>query len=365
VTSPPSPHPVQGSPREVEQLLQGWLLEDAPPALTVRTSGSTGGPKDVALSAAAVRASAAATLRRLGGPGQWVLALPARYVAGLQVITRSVLAETSPVVLDDHADLTDATAALTGERRYLAIVPTQLHRWMQIDTDVKALTQYDAVLMGGSAPRTALLDEALERGVQVVTTYGMSETCGGCVYDGWPLDGVAVALGSGGEVRIAGPVLFDGYVDRPDLTAEVLQDGWLRTPDLGRFDTDGKLVVLGRADEVVISGGVNVALPVVEARLAQMRGVDQVAVTSRPDPEWGATVVALVVSQHPPGLDAVRDFVAETHPRSWAPRGLVVVDALPLLESGKVDRQTLPLLLDSSDSASLTSQAAGRTNHDD
>ena len=333
--------------------------------MTVRTSGSTGGPKDVALSVAAVRASAKATLQRIGGAGQWVLALPPHYVAGLQVITRSVLAETTPVVLDDHPDLAAATTALTGDRRYLAIVPTQLHRWMQRDDDVNALRQYDTVLLGGSAAGPELVAEARERGVRVVTTYGMSETCGGCVYDGLPLDGVAVALGSEREVRIAGPVLFDGYVDRPDLTSEVMQDGWLHTPDLGRLDADGRLVLLGRVDDVVISGGVNVVLQAVEARLTQMSGVDRVAVTSRADPEWGATVVAVVVAPHPPDLDAVRDFVAETHPRSWAPRELVVVDALPLLESGKVDRQRLPHLLDSSDPAPLASHATGRTNHDD
>ncbi len=350
MTSPPSlRRPLHGSAPEVERLLKSWLFDETSPALTVRTSGSTGGPKDVALSAAALRASATATLQRIGGPGQWVLALPPHYVAGLQVITRSVLAGTSPVVLEDHPDLSAATAALTGDRRYLAVVPTQLHRWMQNDVDIKALTEYDAVLVGGSAARPALLAEALERGVRVITTYGMSETCGGCVYDGWPLDGVAVALGSAGEVRIAGPVLFDGYVDRPDLTAEVLRDGWLHTPDLARFDADGRLVLLGRADDVVISGGVNVVLADVEARLAQMGSVDHVAVTSRPDPEWGATVVALVVSKHPPDLGEVRDFVAVQHPRSWAPRELIVVEALPLLESGKVDRQRLPQLLDVAD----------------
>jgi O-succinylbenzoic acid--CoA ligase len=343
--------------------VRAWLFDQASSPLTVRSSGSTGGPKDVALSAAAVRASAAATLQRIGGPGQWVLALPPHYVAGLQVITRSVLAGTSPVVLDDHRDLAAATAALTGERRYLSIVPTQLHRWMQSDADVSALKQYDAVLLGGSAARPSLVADATRRGVRLITTYGMSETCGGCVYDGWPLDGVAVALGPAGELRIAGSVLFDGYVNRPDLTAEVVRDGWLHTPDLGRFDHDGRLVLLGRADDVVISGGVNVVLPEVEARLAGMNGVDQVAVTSRPDAEWGALVVAVVVSDRPPGLAELRDFVAAEHPRSWAPRELVVVDALPLLESGKIDRQRLPHLLDSSDSRTPGAPAVGRTNH--
>ncbi len=314
----------------------------------VRTSGSSGEPKDVVLCASAVRASAAATLARLGGPGGWVLALPAHYVAGLQVIVRSLLAgldsSRSPVLLDDHRSLSEATAALTADRRYLAIVPTQLSRWLAADPDIAALRQYDAVLLGGASTRPELLTAARERGIAVVTTYGMSETAGGCVYDGLALDGVAVALRTDGRVRLAGPVLFDGYDSRPDMTAEVLKDGWLLTPDLGRFDTDGRLVVLGRADDVAVSGGVNVPLPAVEARLAAMATIAHCAVVAVPDVDWGARVVAVVVATaggRTPDLADVRDFVAAEHPRSWAPRELVSADELPLLESGKVDRRLL------------------------
>lgn len=352
--------PVGGAPGEVERLLRGWLAEPAAAPLTVATSGSTGAPKVVALSTEALQASAAASLSRLGGPGQWVLALPVQHVAGLQVIWRSVVADTSPVILDEHLDLAAATSALTGERRYLAAVPTQLYRWLGGAADVAALRDYDAVLLGGAAPRPALLDEARQLGIMVVTTYGMSETCGGCVYDGVALDRVAVALGPVGEIRLAGPVLFDGYTGQPELTASVLREGWLHTPDLGRLDADGRLEVIGRADEVVVTGGVNVPLPAVEARLAAMPELAHAVVTSRPDPEWGVSVVAVVVSATSldagssgapspsatsPSLGAVRDFVAAVHPRSWAPRELVVVDALPMLQSGKVDRQRLRALL--------------------
>ncbi len=310
--------------------------------LVVLTSGSTGDAKRVELSASALRASAAATLDRLGGPGQWVLALGAYHVAGVQVIVRSVLASTSPVLLDDHPDLAAATTALTGQRRYLAIVPTQLHRWLRVDSAVAALCDYDAVLVGGAAARPNLLDEARGRGVNVITTYGMSETCGGCVYDGVALDGVALALGTAGQIRVAGPVLFDGYVDQPALTGDVLRDGWLHTPDLGRFDEDGRLVVLGRADDVIVSGGIKVALPAVEQRLAAMPGVAEVAVVGAPDEEWGMRVVAVVATGSPAyDLDAVRDFVSDTLPREWAPTRVVALDRLPLLSSGKVDRQAL------------------------
>ncbi len=336
--------PVSGEAATIERLLRRWLDEPAGRPLWVRTSGTTGEPKDVALSAAAIRASAVATLARIGGRGQWLLALPAQHVAGLQVLTRSVLAGTSPVVLADHDGLAAATAALTGERRYLAAVPTQLQRWMAAETDLAALRDFHAVLLGGAATPCDLVEGARAAGVAVVTTYGMSETCGGCVYDGVALDGVAVGLGAGGEISLAGPVLFDGYVDEPHLTAEVLWDGWLHTPDLGRLTGDGRLEVLGRADDVVISGGVNVSLPAVENRLTAMPGIEHCAVVGLPDPEWGTWVVAVLVpaaTGSAPTLEAVRDFVSGVHPRSWAPRGLVVRDSLPLLESGKTDRQTL------------------------
>jgi o-succinylbenzoate---CoA ligase len=332
--------PLAGDPHGIEAMVRGWLDEDLPPPLTVRTSGSTAGPKDVVLSAPAVRASASATLARIGGPGQWVLALPAHYVAGLQVIARSILAGTSPVVLAEQPDLATATRCLTGERRYLAVVPTQLHRWLA--SDAETLSAYDTVLVGGAAAPPHLLDAAREADVDVITTYGMSETCGGCVYDGVPLDGVAVALGTRGEIRVSGPVLFDGYAGRPDLTHAVLRDGWLHTFDMGRLDEDGRLVVTGRSDDVVVSGGVNVSLSAVEARLEMMPGVDRAAVTWCPDPVWGCEVVAVLGrAAHEPTLEAVRDFVAAVHPRAWAPRRLLVVDALPALTSGKIDRQRL------------------------
>jgi o-succinylbenzoate---CoA ligase len=336
--------PLTGSPREIERLVADWLTDGGPGAVVVRTSGSTGTPKDVVLSASALLSSARATLSRLGGPGGWVLALPAHYVAGLQVLVRSHLAGTSAVVLAEHPDLATATAGLRTGRRYLAAVPTQLYRWMSEPADVEALQGFDAVLVGGGAAEASLLDTARARGIAVVTTYGMSETCGGCVYDGLALDGVGVRVGTDAVIRLSGPMLFDGYAGDPELTARVLRDGWLVTPDLGRLRPDGRLDVLGRADDVVVSGGVNIALPAVERRIEAMAEVAQCAVVAAPDPEWGQRLVAHVVpapAAAAPSLGAVRDFVAVAHPRSWAPRELVVADRLPLLESGKIDRAVL------------------------
>jgi O-succinylbenzoic acid--CoA ligase len=336
--------PLSGSPREIESLVADWLGDGGRDPVVVRTSGSTGQPKNVALSGSALLASARASLSRLGGPGSWVLALPAHYVAGLQVLVRSYVAGTSVVVLSEQRDLLSSTDRLAAGRRYLAAVPTQLYRWMSRPADVEALQHFDVVLVGGGPADPSLLDTARARGVAVVTTYGMSETCGGCVYDGVALDDVSVRVDADGVIRLAGPMLFDGYVGDPELTARVLRNGELVTPDLGRLHPDGRLEVLGRADDTVVSGGVNIVLGAVERRVEAMAEVAQCAVVAAPDPEWGQRLVAHVVpapATVAPSLAAVRDFVAVAHPRSWAPRELVITERLPLLESGKIDRASL------------------------
>jgi O-succinylbenzoic acid--CoA ligase len=314
--------PVSGSATEVLERLREWDAADDPPPLSVETSGSTGLPKRVLLSRAAMRASADATHARLGGPGQWVLTLPPTYVAGLQVLFRSVRAGTSPV--GDAAELTHA-------RRYVSLVPTQLTRMLD------RLRDLDAVLVGGAALDAGLRRRAEAAGVRVVATYGMSETCGGCVYDGVPLDGVRVDVDATGRVRIGGPVLFDGYDGQPAAT----RDGWFVTEDLGRIH-DGRLEVLGRADDVVISGGVNVPAAAVAARLLLHERVRDAEVVGVPDDEWGQLVVAVIVGDV--SREAVRDWVAAVHPRAWAPRRVVRVEELPLLPTGKVDRLAVQAL---------------------
>ncbi len=302
-------------------------------AVVLPTSGSTGEPKAVLLSATALRASASATLNRLGGPGQWLLAMPPYFVGGLQVLTRSVVAGIDPIVASDNFD--ESVEKMSGERRYTAIVPTQLRRLLGTSPD--ALRTFDAILVGAAATPPDLLAAAADAGVRVVTTYGMTETGGGCVYDGVPLDGVEVDIVDR-RIVIGGPTLFGGYRLRPDLTAEALRDGCFVTQDAGRI-TDGRLDVLGRVDDVVVSGGVNIALPAVQARVVDHPGVIDAAVVGVPDPEWGSRVVAFVVGEV--DLAELRDFVAETLPRTWAPRDVVVLDSLPMLASGKVDRQAL------------------------
>src|SRR5664279_14507 len=173
--------PVHGAAREVHALLKQWQAEPTEPeSLVIETSGSTGIPKRVALSRFAMQASASATHRRLGGPGQWLLALPASHVAGVQVLFRSVLADTEPVILDEYDDLVAAAAAMSGPHRYVSLVPTQLTRMLSSDRDVAALATFDVILLGGAAIDPALRKSAADVGLTVVATYGMSETCGGC-----------------------------------------------------------------------------------------------------------------------------------------------------------------------------------------
>jgi O-succinylbenzoic acid--CoA ligase len=328
---------LRGTTAEVVAALSGWLGAEDDEPLVVETSGSTGAPKRVVLSRRAVLASVTATARRLGGEGRWLLALPAAYVAGAQVVCRSVVAGEPPVLLDEHPSL--AAAIEAGRPAYLSLVPTQLHRALESAEDTAALRTLRTVLLGGGPIDPGLRARAAEAGMTVVATYGSAETAGGCVYDGLALDGVGLATEADGRLRVSGPVLFDRYDGDPALTARVLVDGWFRTEDAAHIDADGRLQVLGRLDDMVVTGGVNVPAPAVARRLREHPAVREVEVLGVPDEEWGTRLVAFVAGGL--SLDEARAWVAEVHPRSWAPRQVVLVDALPLLANGKVDRVQL------------------------
>jgi O-succinylbenzoic acid--CoA ligase len=269
------------------------------------------------------------------------------------ILVRSVVAGTEPVAVDltDGFDPESFAAASvhvlggTAQRRYTALVPRQLGTILDAGgAAVDALIAYDAVLVGGSAAAPGLLDRAREAGVRVVTTYGMTETCGGCVYDGFPLDGVRLAITDEGLVQVRGPVLARGYRLRPDLTAEAFAGGWFTSADVGRMDADGRLEVCGRADDVAVSGGVNVPLVAVDAVVGDHPGVAAVASVAVPDPDWGQRVVAVLVPRdpdHPPTLESLRAHVMRRAPAAHAPKSILIVEALPVLPSGKVDRQRL------------------------
>jgi o-succinylbenzoate---CoA ligase len=313
---------------DVVAALRGWLDGPDDVRLVVETSGSTGAPKRVLLSRAAVLASVAATERRLGAAGRWALVLPPSYVAGVQVICRSLVAGHEPVT-----EWPDEGTWFTS------LVPTQLLRLLDSGEDLAALRTAHTILLGGGPIDPALRARAADEGLRVVATYGSAETAGGCVYDGMPLDGVAVAIGTEGRIRITGPTLFDGYHGDPELTAEALVDGWFLTSDAGRLDDDGRLTVLGRVDDMVVSGGVNVPAPAVAARLRRHPEVADAEVLGVPDPEWGQRVVAFVVGRLE--REQVREWVAAEHPRSWAPQQVVALDAIPRLGNGKPDRLAL------------------------
>jgi O-succinylbenzoic acid--CoA ligase len=189
-----------------------------------------------------------------------------------------------------------------------------------------------------------LLSEARNAGWRVVTTYGMSETCGGCVYDGVPLDDVAIRLGPAGEIEISGPVLFSGYLGEAELTSSALRYGWFHSADLGWWRPDGSLGIRGRADDVINTGGEKVVPGDVEAALGTCQGVADVVVLGMPDPEWGEAVTAFVVATdpaEPPDIAGLRSRVKEAVSAYAAPKRVVVVPEFPLLPSGKPDRAAL------------------------
>lgn len=404
--------------------------------MVLRTSGSTTGTgKLVGVSMDALVASARATHKRLGGPGIWVLALPAYHAAGVQVLVRAAVAGThvfnaykeggfdpqhlAQVIdaacvaaadcdagssFDDDAVSScaggaggEAEGALAADDSgracpvYTSLVPTQLRRALDDEQLRGALARLDAVLIGGAAADAQLLEQAKAAGIRVVTTYGMSETCGGCVYDGQPLPGVSMDVDQAtGAIWLSGPMLATGYlgdeertrrcfVSRPQAgvgasgvggtasAAESAEAGvggpgagsdagageparrWFITSDCGQI-VDGRLQVLGRLDDVIISGGIKVEPGPIEALLALNPLVSECAVVGLPDPTWGQVVTAVVVPASMPGLGRVdegailaqiRVYLEQKLSGAQCPKQVLLADALPYKGIGKVDRRAL------------------------
>lgn len=293
-------------------------------ALVVATSGSTGAPKGVVLTHDAIAASAVATSRRLGvdpGRDHWLACLPLAHVGGLSVVTRALHTGTPLTVLPGF----DAHAVDASPATLVSLVATAMRR---IDT-----ARWRMIVLGGShAPA--------DRPANSVTTYGMTETGSGVVYDGRPLDGVEVQVVDG-ELQLRCPMLLRCYRDGTDPRTS---DGWFPTGDLGELTDDGRVIVHGRKGDLIISGGENVWPEPVERLLAARPDIADVGVAGVPDPEWGAVVTAFVVPTdpaRPPSLDQLRDTVRAELPAFCAPRGLVLAGALPRTTLGKLKRSEL------------------------
>lgn len=348
-------------------------VEQAPDelALVVSTSGSTGSPKRAMLTRGALVASIEATHERLGGAGQWLLCMPAHHIAGTQVLLRSMRhGEPGPIIgttFSIDGFIAD-TARLTAERRYTSLVPTQLRRLLDAGPHaLAALTSYDGILLGGAATPPTLLAAARDAGVTVLTTYGMSETAGGCVYDGTPLRPTGVVLDGDGRITLTGATIASGYLGDSQRTAAVFgtststpttggttPDGdpgdagdgapdvvrTFRTDDIGQW-SDGRLHVLGRIDDLITTGGLKVAPRVVEEAATALPDVLEAVALGLPDDEWGQTVGLAVRARKPLQVQQIRDLLRDSLPSYALPRRLLQVDELPLRGPGKPDRAAL------------------------
>jgi O-succinylbenzoic acid--CoA ligase len=334
---------VSALPTATQAALRGDL--DLPPdtALVVPTSGSSGAPRSVILSHGALKSSTSASLERLGcEPGErWILALPTRHIGGLQVLARSSALGTAPIVVEKPGDPLAIGAAI-GEGEHIAIVPTQLLRCLDAGVPLRRL---HTVLVGGAALSDHLMRRALDAGVPLVRSYGMTEMSGGCVYDGRPLDGVEVLVDAGAAILLRGPMRANGYLERPPGEASpFIRGGWYRTNDLGAL-TDGILTVLGRRDDVIISGGAKVSASHIEARMPASPDIADVAVVGVPDEEWGERV-RIIVRPEAPGtwtqqrsaqaLDEFRRALSDTVPRTHLPTELLAVERLDRTALGKI-----------------------------
>ena len=331
-----SPREINGEKVKVEGLPE---FVDSNTALIVESSVSTGTPRRISISASALIASAKATEEYFGAKGQWLLTLPINYIAGIQVLVRSILWDVQPIVMNTAVPFTPEAFALsstllTADSKFTSVVPTQLVRLQQLASQdpflVKLLQRFTAILVGGQATSPEVLSFFRERNINVVESYGMAETSGGCVYDGKALSGVEIKL-------VDGLVAIKGAMLANDVAGE---DGYLVTQDIGEIDDQGHLRILGRADRVMISGGLKMSLDRVEAVAGSVPGVVEVGATAVGSTEWGERVGIAYV-----GSPEVADFMAgavfEQLGIAAKPIRVIRVDRLPRLSNGKTDLVSL------------------------
>lgn len=341
---------------EVQRLQAAEL--PAGTAVVVRTSGSSGVPKAVALSAEALIASAEAAHEALGGPGQWLVTLPAHLISGLQMLVRSQMSGIDPVFFDgsfDPAALLEAAERMEHERRYVSLVPVQLARLLDLaqadPAAAEALRGFAGVLVGGQATSLSLRQRAHELDVNLRRSYGMTETSGGCVYDGVEIGDTRMRI-RGGEVQLSGSCLATSYVGGDEDAAGALQlthdrfiddagTRWYRTGDAGEL-LGGMLTVSGRLDRVIISGGVNVSLDEVERVVRELPGWSSAVALGAPHPEWGERA-SLVVETEAGAipLDEVKTAVKQQLGAAAVPEWATETTQLPRLAGGKPDMQQI------------------------
>lgn len=332
----------------VTDSVQAQQLPPTVPATTavlLSTSGSSGAPKRTLLSRTALLASAQASAERLGGAGDWLLCLPAGFVAGFQVISRAALGGTRVTTLPgghfDPVAFAAAARRMPTGRRYASLVPTQVTRLLADAESRSALGCFDKILIGG-----ARLDEEtghkLRELTDAVVTYGMTETCGGCVYDGVPLRGVEARIVDG-LIHLGGDVVADGYLGDA-VEQPFYREGdtrWYRTSDRGHWSQD-LLVPTGRVDDLINTGGVKVSAVAIEQALTGIPGIESAVVMGVPDHEWGELVGAYIVTRQAiPDLEPLRDSVRRRLGRAAVPKRFVLGTELPLLPNSKIDRRAV------------------------
>lgn len=321
--------------------LEGGVEAPEGDAVLVATSGTSGSSRIVRLSRSAIDAAAASSALALEADphDEWLCCLPLGHIGGLLVLLRSVLLGAPAAV---HARFDPTAVAALPNVRFVSVVPTMLARMLDHGDDV---ARYRAILVGGSPMPAEMRDRARAAGARVVATYGLTESCGGVVYDGVALPGVGVRIGPRGGVQLSGPTLMRGYrFDDAATTAALTPDGWLKTRDAGDLGPDGRLRVLGRMDDVILTGGEKVWPEEVENVLRIHPSVSDALVAGRDDEGWGQRVVAwieLAPGATAPDLEAIRDFVGNRLPRFRAPRELHVVVELPRTPLGKIRRSAI------------------------
>ena len=309
-------------------------------AAIVESSGSTGTPKRIAISHAAMLHAAKAGQERLGPPGQWLLALPINFIAGQQVLLRSVLADVQPVMMNTAMSFTPEAFVrswqlMTNEIKYTSLVPTQLARLLSAtekdELILQCLRSFRAILVGGQSTPEELRNKARDLGIKIVVSYGMTETSGGCVYDGIPLDGVRLKIAPDSRLLISGKTLAEN------------QDDWIFTNDLAELTDQGELNIIGRADRVVISGGLKVSLDRVEYLASLLPGVEQIAAVALADSEFGERIGIAYIGS-PEVADDIVNQLAHLIGPAGKPVRVIRVDKLPFLATGKPDNRMIAQL---------------------